>query len=66
MTRQPDRRLLNYLAPYDPQIANLALTLREIVLEEAPEAIESFVNGYAVAIGFSFSGNLSRMVFAML
>jgi hypothetical protein len=56
MTRQPDRQLLNYLAPYDPRIANLALALREIVLEEAPEAIESLVNGYAVAIGFSFTG----------
>jgi hypothetical protein len=32
------------------------LALREIVLEEAPEAIESLVNGYAVAIGFSFTG----------
>lgn len=56
MTRQPDRRLLNFLAAYDPRIANLALALREIVLEEAPEAIESHVNGYAVAIGFSFTG----------
>jgi hypothetical protein len=56
MTRQPDRQLLNYLAPYDPRIANLALALREIVLDEAPEAFESLVNGYAVAIGFSFTG----------
>ena len=56
MARPPDRRLLNYLAPYDPHIASLALALRAIVLEEAPEAIESLVNGYAVAIGFSFTG----------
>jgi Domain of unknown function (DU1801) len=56
MTRPPDRRLLNYLAPYDPRIASLALALREIVLDQAPEAIESLVNGYAVAIGFSFTG----------
>jgi hypothetical protein len=56
MARPPDRRLLDYLAPYDPQVANLALALREVVLEEAPEAIESLVNGYAVAIGFSFTG----------
>jgi hypothetical protein len=27
-----------------------------LVLEEAPEAIESVVKGYAVAIGFSFTG----------
>ena len=56
MIRPPDRQLLGYLASYDPHIANLTLALREIVLEEAPEAIESIVKSYAVAIGFSFSG----------
>lgn len=56
MTRPPDRRLLSYLAPYDPHIAKLTLALREVVLEEAPDAIESLVNGYAVSIGFSFTG----------
>ncbi|MGA9583931.1 MAG: DUF1801 domain-containing protein [Terracidiphilus sp.] len=56
MARPPDPRLLEYLAPYDPLIAGVALALREVVLEEAPEAIESLVNGYAVAIGFSFTG----------
>jgi hypothetical protein len=56
MTRSPDRRLLSYLAAYDPHVADLTLALREIVLEEAPEAIESIVKGYAVAIGFSFTG----------
>jgi hypothetical protein len=56
MVRPPDRRLLDSLGPYDPRIANLALALRDIVLDEAPAAIESLVNGYAVAIGFSFTG----------
>jgi hypothetical protein len=56
MARPPDPRLLDSLAPYDPRIASLALALRDVVLEEAPEAIESLVNGYAVAIGFSFTG----------
>jgi hypothetical protein len=56
MPRPPDRKLIAYLAPYDPHVSNLALALRNIVLEEAPEAIESLVNGYAVAIGFSFTG----------
>jgi hypothetical protein len=56
MTRPPDRKLLSYLAPYDPHIAKLTLALREVVLEEAPGAIESLVNGYAVSIGFSFTG----------
>ena len=56
MTRLPDRQLLSYLAAYDPHISNLALALREVVLEEAPDAIESIVKGYAVTIGFSFTG----------
>ena len=56
MVRPPDKLLLDYLAPYDPHVSRLALALREIVLEEAPEAIESVVKGYAVAIGFSFTG----------
>jgi hypothetical protein len=56
MARLPDRQLPSYLASYDPHISNLALTLREVVLEEAPDAIESIVKGYAVTIGFSFTG----------
>jgi hypothetical protein len=56
MTRPPDQRLLTYLARYDPHISHLTLALREVVLEEAPEAIESVVKGYAAAIGFSFTG----------
>ena len=56
MTRPPERRLLSDLAAYDPQVSNLTLALREVILEEAPDAIESIVKGYAVAIGFSFTG----------
>jgi hypothetical protein len=56
MTRPPGSELLSYPAAYDPHISNLSLALREIVLEQAPEAIESIVKGYAVAIGFSFTG----------
>ena len=56
MARPPDRRLLGYLAAYDPHVSDLTLALRELVLEEAPAAIESIVKSYAVAIGFSFTG----------
>ena len=56
MVRPPDRRLLGYLASYDPNVVSLALAVREVVLEEAPEAVESLSKGYAVAIGFSFTG----------
>jgi hypothetical protein len=56
MSRPPDRQLLSYLASYDPYISNLTLALRDLVVEEAPDAIESIVKGYALAIGFSFTG----------
>jgi hypothetical protein len=56
MSRPPDHQLLNYLAPYDPHISSLTLALRDVVLEEAPDAIESISKGYALAIGFSFTG----------
>ena len=56
MARPPDPKLLSYLAAYEPHLATLMLGLREIVLEEAPEAIESISKGYALAIGFSFTG----------
>jgi hypothetical protein len=56
MSRLPDRRLLGYLAEYSPPVSDLTLALRELVLEEAPEAVESISKGYAVAIGFSFTG----------
>jgi len=56
MPRPPDPKLLTALAAYDPHLVTLALALRDLILEEAPEAIESIVKGYAVAIGFSFTG----------
>lgn len=56
MVRPPDPVLLGYLASYDPHVSRLALAVRELVLEEAPAAIESLSKGYAVAIGFSFTG----------
>jgi hypothetical protein len=56
MSRPPDRQLLGYLATYNPHVADLTLALRQAVLEEAPDAIESLSRGYALAIGFSFTG----------
>lgn len=56
MIRPPDLRLLEYLAVYGPHVSDLLLALREVVLEEAPDAIESISQGYALAVGFSFTG----------
>jgi len=56
MTRPPARQLLSYLAAYDPHVSNLTLAVREVVLQEAPQAVESISKGYALAIGYSFTG----------
>jgi hypothetical protein len=56
MAKTPDRELLALLASYDPHIARLALAAREMVLEEAPGALESYAKSYAVSIMFSFTG----------
>jgi len=59
--RTPHPQLLGFLAAYDPAIADLALALREIILEEAPGASESVYQVYTVAIWFGFSGKMKDM-----
>jgi len=61
MNRPPDPQLLSFLTAYDPSIADLALALRQIVLEEAPDASESVYQVYTVAIWFGFSGKMKDM-----
>ena len=61
VTRPPDPQLLGFLKAYDPHIADLALTLREIILEEVPDASESIYQVYTVAIWFGFSGKMKDM-----
>ena len=61
MRRPPDPQLLGFLEAYDRQIADLALALRDIVLEEAPDASESVYQVYTVAIWFGFSGKMKDM-----
>jgi hypothetical protein len=61
MQRSPDPQLLGFLEAYDPHIADLALALREVILEEAPDASESIYQVYTVAIWFGFSGKMKDM-----
>jgi len=61
VTRPPDPQLLGFLKAYDPHIAGLALALREIILEEVPDASESIYQVYTVAIWFGFSGKMKDM-----
>jgi hypothetical protein len=59
--RPPHPQLLGFLTAYDRTIANLALALREIILEEQPDASESVYQVYTVAIWFGFSGKMKDM-----
>jgi hypothetical protein len=59
--RPPDPQLLGFLEAYDRHIAELALALREIILEQAPDASESIYQVYTVAIWFGFSGKMKDM-----
>ena len=61
MKRPPHPQLLGFLTAYDPGIADLALGLREIILEEAPDASESIYQVYTVAIWFGYSGKMKDM-----
>src|SRR2546423_14643279 len=61
MQRPPDPQLLGFLEAYNRHISDLALALREIILEEAPDASESIYQVYTVAIWFGFSGKMKDM-----
>jgi hypothetical protein len=61
MTRPPHPQLLAFLDAYDRTIGDLALALREIILEEVPDAAESIYQVYTVAIWFGFSEKMKDM-----
>jgi hypothetical protein len=61
MRRPPDPQLLGFLEAYERHIVDLALALREVVLEESPDASESIYQVYTVAIWFGFSGKMKDM-----
>ena len=51
---------LKFLSAYDPQITELALATRALVLEESPGAVELIYDAYnAMAAGYSFTGRPS-------
>ena len=59
--RPPSPELLGFLSPYDKSVAELALAVRALMLEEAPTAIESIYDAYnAVALGYSYTGRLKE------
>jgi hypothetical protein len=57
---KPRPEYLKFLSAYEPRITDLALAVRTLVLEEAPEATELIYDAYsAVTVGYSFTGRPS-------
>ena len=56
----PRREYLEFLSAYEPEITALALAVRDLVLTEAPDAVELLYDAYnAVSAGYSFTGRPS-------
>ena len=64
MNYPPPKSLKAFLKPYDPEVRNLALKLRELVLEEMAPCYENIYDAYsAVAIGYSPSDRSGDGIF---
>ena len=64
MAHRPPPALIKFLKPYDPEIQDLALKLRALVLEEMAPCYENIYDAYsAVAIGFGTSDHLRDGIF---
>jgi hypothetical protein len=50
--RPPDPNMLDFLSTFDRTVADLALALREMVLEEAPDAVEKVYGNHPSAVWF--------------
>jgi hypothetical protein len=59
MAHRPPIALVKFLKPYDREVRDLALKLRELVLEEIAPCYENIYDAYsAVAIGYGTSDRL--------
>jgi hypothetical protein len=64
MTHPPPSALVKFLKPYDPEVRDLALQLRALVLEEMAPCYENIYDAYsAVAIGYGTSDRLGDGIF---
>ena len=64
MTHPAPADLIKFLRPYDPQVQELALKLRALVLEEMAPCYENIYDAYsAVAIGYGTSDKLRDGIF---
>ena len=55
----PSEELIRMLSRYELSVGELALELREMVLKEAPAAVERLLQVYALVFWYSLSGKMS-------
>jgi hypothetical protein len=55
----PSEELIRHLSHYDLSVGELALALREMVLEEEPAAVEKFFQVYAFVLWYSLTGRMT-------
>lgn len=55
----PSEELIRELSTYDLSVGELALALREMVLEEAPASVEKLFRVYALVFWYSLTGRMS-------
>ena len=58
-SRPPSEELIRHLSHYDLSVGELALGLREMVLKEAPAAVEKFFQVYALVFWYSLTGKMN-------
>ena len=54
----PSEELIRMLSHYDLKVGELALALREMVLKEAPAAVERLLQVYALVFWYSLTGRM--------
>jgi len=55
----PSEDLIRELAAFDISVGELALALRQMVLEEAPAAVEKVLRVYALVFWYSLTGRMA-------
>ena len=58
-TPPPSEELIRELSTYDLSVGELALALREMVLEEAPASVEKLFRVYALVFWYSLTGRMT-------
>jgi hypothetical protein len=61
MIRPPDPQLLDVLAGYDHAVAGLVLALRDILLQETPDAFERMYRNHPSAVWFGCGPKMNDM-----